>query len=126
MHKMALNKFDGRSFHKKIVFGKSTKIRDENDGSEKMAFKSLTDPFFCAPVVHTMHQNYEAEGTKFQGTRQVAVNHQWVGSKITHEMKLAQIDQQIYLIVDNSPDESSNPTAVDILSLKLLESIDDG
>ena len=78
---MALNKFYGHNFHKKIVFGKTVKIRDENDGSMKMAFKSLTEPFFCAPVIRTMHQNFEAEGTKFQGTRQVGVNHQWVVSK---------------------------------------------
>ena len=93
---MALNKFYGHNFHKKIVFGKTVKIRDENDGSMKMTFKSLTEPFFCAPVIRTMHQNFEAEGTKFQGTRQVGVNHQWVGSKITREMKLAKIDQQNY------------------------------
>lgn len=123
---MALNKFYGHNFHKKIVFGKTIKIRDENDGSMKMTFKSLTEPFFCAPVIRTMHQNFEAEGTKFQGTRQVGVNHQWVGSKITREMKLAKIDQQIYKIIDNSPDESDNPTGVDILSLKLAEDIDDG
>ena len=41
-------------------------------------------------------------------------------------MKLAKIDQQIYKIIDNSPDESDNPTGVDILSLKLAEDIDDG
>ena len=98
---MALNKFTGRSFSKSIVFGTSVKTRDENDGSEKMTFKRLLGPFHCAPYIRTMHQNFELMGTKYSSTRQVSVNHQWVGSKLTRKMKFALLDGEIYQIVDN-------------------------
>lgn len=121
---MALNKFSGRSFNKAIVFGTSVKTRDENDGSEKMVFKRLLGPFHCAPYIRTMHQNFELMGTKYSNTRQVSINHQWVGSKLTRQMKFAVIDNEIYKIVDNGPDETSNPNGLDILSLQLAENID--
>lgn len=121
---MALNKFTGRSFSKSIVFGTSVKTRDENDGSEKMTFKRLLGPFHCAPYIRTMHQNFELMGTKYSNTRQVSVNHQWVGSKLTRKMKFALLDGEIYRIVDNGPDETSNPNGLDILSLQLAEDID--
>lgn len=121
---MALNKFTGRSFNKSIVFGTSVKTRDENDGSEKMTFKRLLGPFHCAPYIRTMHQNFELMGTKYSNTRQVSVNHQWVGSKLTRKMKFALLDGEIYQIVDNGSDETSNPNGLDILSLQLAEDID--
>lgn len=121
---MVLNKFTGRSFNKSIVFGTSVKTRDENDGSEKMTFKRLLGPFHCAPYIRTMHQNFELMGTKFSNTRQVSINHQWVGSKLTHEMKFALLDGEIYRIVDNGSDQTDNPNGVDILSLQLAEDIE--
>lgn len=121
---MALNKFTGRSFNKSIVFGTSVKTRDENDGSEKMTFKRLLGPFHCAAYIRTMHQNFELMGTKFSNTRQVSVNHQWVGSKLTRKMKFALLDGEIYQIVDNGSDQTDNPNGVDILSLQLAEDIE--
>lgn len=121
---MALNKFTGRSFNKSIVFGTSVKTRDENDGSEKMMFKRLLGPFHCAPYIRTMHQNFELMGTKFSNTRQVSINHQWVGSKLTRKMKFALLDGEIYQIVDNGSDQTDNPNGVDILSLQLAEDIE--
>ncbi len=121
---MALNKFTGRSFSKSIVLGTSVKTRDENDGSEKMTFKRLLGPFHCAPYIRTMHQNFELMGTKYSSTRQVSVNHQWVGSKLTRKMKFALLDGEIYQIVDNGSDQTDNPNGVDILSLQLAEDIE--
>lgn len=121
---MALNKFTGRSFSKSIVFGTSVKTRDENDGSEKMTFKRLLGPFHCAPYIRTMHQNFELMGTKYSSTRQVSVNHQWVGSKLTRKIKFALLDGEIYQIVDNGSDQTDNPNGVDILSLQLAEDIE--
>ena len=121
---MALNKFTGRSFSKLIVFGTSVKTRDENDGSEKMTFKRLLEPFHCAPYIRTMHQNFELMGTKYSNTRQVSINHQWVGSKLTRKMKFALLDGEIYQIVDNGSDQTDNPNGVDILSLQLAEDIE--
>ena len=121
---MALNKFTGRSFSKLIVFGTSVKTRDENDGSEKMTFKRLLGPFHCAPYMRTMHQNFELMGTKYSNTRQVSINHQWVGSKLTRKMKFALLDGEIYQIVDNGSDQTDNPNGVDILSLQLAEDIE--
>ncbi|MEK3575516.1 phage head completion protein [Lactobacillus crispatus] len=121
---MALNKFTGRSFSRSIVFGTSVKTRDENDGSEKMTFKRLLGPFHCAPYIRTMHQNFELMGTKYSNTRQVSVNHQWVGSKLTRKMKFALLDGEIYQIVDNGSDQTDNPNGVDILSLQLAEDIE--
>lgn len=121
---MALNKFTGRSFSRSIVFGISVKTRDENDGSEKMTFKRLLGPFHCAPYIRTMHQNFELMGTKYSNTRQVSVNHQWVGSKLTRKMKFALLDGEIYQIVDNGSDQTDNPNGVDILSLQLAEDIE--
>lgn len=121
---MALNKFTGRSFNKAIVFGTNVKTRDENDGSEKMVFKRLLGPFHCAPYIRTMHQNFELMGTKYSNTRQVSINHQWVGSKLTRKMKFALLDGEIYQIVDNGSDQTDNPNGVDILSLQLAEDIE--
>ena len=121
---MALNKFTGRSFSRSIVFGTSVKTRDENDGSEKMTFKRLLGPFHCAPYIRTMHQKFELMGTKYSNTRQVSVNHQWVGSKLTRKMKFALLDGEIYQIVDNGSDQTDNPNGVDILSLQLAEDIE--
>lgn len=121
---MALNKFYGHNFNKSIIFGTSTKTRDENDGSEKMTFKKLIGPFKCAPYIRTMHQNFQLMGTKFQSTRQVAINHQWVGKKLTRQMKYAVIDDDIYKIVDNGPDESGDPNGLDIISLQLAQDIE--
>ena len=121
---MALNKFTGRSFNKSIVFGTSVKTRDENDGSEKLTFKHLLGPFHCAQYIRTMHQNFELMGTKFSNTRQVSINHQWVGSKLTRKMKFALLDGEIYRIVDNGSDQTDNPNGVDILSLQLAEDIE--
>ena len=121
---MALNKFTGRSFSKLIVFGTSVKTRDENDGSEKMTFRRLLGPFHCAPYIRTMHQNFELMGTKYSNTRQVSINHQWVGSKLTRKMKFALLDGEIYQIVDNGSDQTDNPNGVDILSLQLAEDIE--
>ena len=121
---MALNIFTGRSLNKSIVFGTSLKTRDENDGSEKMTFKRLLGPFHCAPYIRTMHQNFELMGTKYSNTRQVSVNHQWVGSKLTRKMKFALLDGEIYQIVDNGSDQTDNPNGVDILSLQLAEDIE--
>ena len=89
-----------------------------------MMFKRLLGPFHCAPYIRTMHQNFELMGTKFSNTRQVSINHQWVGSKLTHEMKFVLLDGEIYRIVDNGSDETSNPNGLDILSLQLAEDID--
>ena len=121
---MVLNKFTGRSFNKSIVFGTSVKTRDENDGSEKMTFKRLLGPFHCATYIRTMHQNFEFMGTKYSNTRQVSVNHQWVGSKLTRKMKFALLDGEVYRIVDNGSDQTDNPNGVDILSLQLAEDIE--
>ena len=121
---MAINKFHGHNFNRKIIFGSNKKVRDEDDGSEKIIFKKLTKEFHCAPQIRTMHQNFEAEGTKFQNTRQVAVNHQWVGSKLTRKMKYALLDGEVYKIIDNSPDETDNPNGVNILSLQLAEDVE--
>lgn len=63
-------------------------------------------------------------GTKFLNSRQVAVNHQWVGRKLTRKIKFAVIDGVIYRIIDNGPDETANPNGLDILSLQLAEDID--
>lgn len=71
-----------------------------------------------------MHQNFELMGTKYSNTRQVSVNHQWVGSKLTRKMKFALLDGEIYQIVDNGSDQTDNPNGVDILSLQLAEDIE--
>lgn len=120
---MALNKFKGNQFTKKIEFGIDKKVENRNDGTMKQVYQRMIGPFFCAPYVRTMHQEFQLMGTKFQATRQVGVKHQFVGSKITAAMKYAVIDQKIYRIVDNSPDESGNPNAVDILSLQEAQDI---
>lgn len=121
---MALNKFYGHNFNRSIIFGTSVKTRDENTGSEEMTFKKLFGPFKCAPYIRTMHQNFQLMGTKFASTRQVAINHQWVGSKLTRRMKFAVLDDEVYRIIDNSPDQTDNPNGVDILSLQLAEDIE--
>lgn len=89
-----------------------------------MTFKRLLGPFHCAPYIQTMHQNFELMGTKYSSTRQVSVNHQWVGSKLTRKMKFALLDGEIYQIVDNGSDQTDNPNGVDILSLQLAEDIE--
>lgn len=71
-----------------------------------------------------MHQNFELMGTKFSNTRQVSINHQWVGSKLTRKMKFVLLDGEIYQIVDNGSDQTDNPNGVDILSLQLAEDIE--
>lgn len=121
---MALNKFYGHNFNTKICFGKNSKpVRNENNGTMKTYFNKLIGPFFCAPYTRTMHQNFQLMGTEFQSTRQIAVNHQWVGRKITPEMKYAEMNGEIYQIIDNSPDQTDTPNGVDILSLKLAKDI---
>lgn len=123
---MTLNKFYNHSFTKKILFGVNTKVRNDNDGTMKQTFKALIGPFNCAPYTRTMYQNFQLMGTKMQNTRQVAVNHQWVGSKLKNQMKYAKLDNQIYRIIDISSDETGNPNGVDILSLQNAEDIEEG
>lgn len=51
------------------------------------------------------------------------MNHQWVGKKITDEMKYAVIDQIIYRILDISPNDTLAPNGVDILILQKADGI---
>lgn len=86
-------------------------------------FKKLIGPFFCAPYLPTMRQNFENIGTKAEHTVQVGINHQWVGSKLTDEMKYAVIGQTIYRILDNSANDTGVPNGVDILILQKADGI---
>lgn len=117
------NSFYGRQFTKKIVFGTDKKIRNRNNGSMDQFFKKLIGPFFCAPYLPTMRQNFENIGTKAENTVQVGINHQWVGSKLTDEMNYAVIGQTVYRILNNSANDTGVPNGVDILILQKAENI---
>lgn len=118
---MALNKFLPANFTERIEFGKDRHIRNPNTGTSDLAFAKTLGPFVCAPYIRTMHQNFQLLGTDYENTRQVAI---WHNPAVTDQLQFAKIGDQVFDLVQISPDQSGTPNSVDILTLKPNDSVE--
>ena len=105
--------FKPSDFNRKADFGTVESKQNPNNGSIKKTFVKQFSLWY-APKTRTLNQQYQLQGTSLENTKVIVVRH----NTAVEGIKVAQIDDVMYDIVQYSPDESNSIIAYDFVTLK--------
>ncbi|WP_270319194.1 phage head closure protein [Weissella confusa] len=105
--------FKHSDFNRKADFGTVESKQNPNNGSIKKTFVKQFSLWY-APKTRTLSQQYQIQGTALDNTKVIVVRH----NPAVEGVKVAQIDDVMYDIVQYSPDESNSIIAYDFVTLK--------
>lgn len=111
-----LNKFSPERFNQKIAFGTLKSVQNEDTGANTTRFEPSFS-LWTMPYTRTLTQSLSINGTAYQDSIQMVIRH---NPAVNREL-IAQYDNQLYKIIDNSVDDSNQVIGYDILTLKLTE-----
>lgn len=105
--------FKPSDFNRKVDFGTVVSRQNPNNGSIKKTFVKQFSLWY-APKTRTLNQQYQIQGTALDNTKVIVVRH----NPAVEGIKVAQINGEMFDIVQYSPDESNAIIAYDFVTLK--------
>lgn len=100
-------------FNKKVQLGDVKTLTNEYTGAGYDGFVPVLTVWFASKT-RSISQSYQLQGTLLENSRTIIIRH----NSAVEELKVAEIDNVQYDIVNYSPDETSNIIRYDYLTLK--------
>ena len=98
---------------KKVQLGDVKTLTNEYTGAGYDGFVPALTVWFASKT-RTLSQSYQLQGTALENSRTIIIRH----NSSAEKLKVAEIDNVQYDIVNYSPDETSNIIRYDYLTLK--------